>query len=546
MGVLNHTTAEINDILTKVDNMPESGAAGKTPVLETGETATLPAGDSATSEVVRNGEDASGNPKYKLNFGIPRGKDGTGGSGEGTADSVDWDKVLNKPSWVNSGTKPAYTASEVGALPAGTIIPSKVSELDNDSKFVRQAEMKTVNGKSLIGSGNIEIAGSGGGIADAPDDGLSYVRKDGAWSPAEMANVADIIASIVDDTISQENIDKLNGYVNAGKFLFITMGGTNVALTAMSDESQISLLTILPYGHSLMQLSWVVDLATRAVVTGQDIIPDVLSLGNMGLLKGYIKPSAYSAISDSDTINDAIGKLEAGLKNSSGGGGNIYALPSAILSLTEESTHDDIIAALGGTTGLDNILNSIKAGHLFYISIPTGNVLSSIPVCITGISIANIRRIYISFDTVLITSASYDEPKTYNILITGSTSALSIQKKIVYKKGYPLKSALYSINSSSSSADISAAIGGEAGMRNIIKAAEDGNRLIIAMTMDLTKARNEISVMYSEEENGNLSLGFLGVGYGMFGAGLGGMLMISFDKTSGTFSATSIGLAIQQ
>ena len=40
------------------------------------------------------------------------------------------------PSWAKQSTKPTYTASEVGALPASTTIPSKVSDLTNDSGFI--------------------------------------------------------------------------------------------------------------------------------------------------------------------------------------------------------------------------------------------------------------------------------------------------------------------------------------------------------------------------------------------------------------------------
>lgn len=40
------------------------------------------------------------------------------------------------PSWAKSIMKPRYTASEVGALPASTVIPSKTSELTNDSNFI--------------------------------------------------------------------------------------------------------------------------------------------------------------------------------------------------------------------------------------------------------------------------------------------------------------------------------------------------------------------------------------------------------------------------
>ena len=98
MGVINKTTEEINTLLDKVEGMPEEGVVGKTPVLETGTTTTLEAGSEATSEVVANGTDESGNPKYKLNFGIPKGYDGSGDSGGGgTADSVQWANVLNKP-----------------------------------------------------------------------------------------------------------------------------------------------------------------------------------------------------------------------------------------------------------------------------------------------------------------------------------------------------------------------------------------------------------------------------------------------------------------
>lgn len=40
------------------------------------------------------------------------------------------------PSWAKASTKPSYTASEVGALPSTTVIPSKTSDLTNDSGFI--------------------------------------------------------------------------------------------------------------------------------------------------------------------------------------------------------------------------------------------------------------------------------------------------------------------------------------------------------------------------------------------------------------------------
>lgn len=45
------------------------------------------------------------------------------------------------PSWAKAPNKPSYTASEVGALPSDTAIPSKTSDLANDSGFITGMEI---------------------------------------------------------------------------------------------------------------------------------------------------------------------------------------------------------------------------------------------------------------------------------------------------------------------------------------------------------------------------------------------------------------------
>lgn len=69
------------------------------------------------------------------------------------------------PAWAKADNKPTYTAEEVGALPSSTAIPSKTSELTNDSEFVISSNIATINGQSLVNGGNIEIAAAG--IVDA-------------------------------------------------------------------------------------------------------------------------------------------------------------------------------------------------------------------------------------------------------------------------------------------------------------------------------------------------------------------------------------------
>lgn len=56
-------------------------------------------------------------------------------------------------SWAKQPTKPTYTASEVGALPSSTEIPTKTSDLTNDSGY----------------------------IGDAPSGGEQYARQAGEW-----------------------------------------------------------------------------------------------------------------------------------------------------------------------------------------------------------------------------------------------------------------------------------------------------------------------------------------------------------------------------
>lgn len=49
------------------------------------------------------------------------------------------------PSWAKEPQKPSYTAQEVGALPAGTKIPAKTSDLSNDSGFITKSVADLVN-----------------------------------------------------------------------------------------------------------------------------------------------------------------------------------------------------------------------------------------------------------------------------------------------------------------------------------------------------------------------------------------------------------------
>lgn len=58
-------------------------------------------------------------------------------------------------------------------------------EIDLSSKqdtLVSGTNIKTINGQSVLGSGDITLETTGGGITDAPADGKTYGRRDSAWT----------------------------------------------------------------------------------------------------------------------------------------------------------------------------------------------------------------------------------------------------------------------------------------------------------------------------------------------------------------------------
>lgn len=220
------------------------GKDGQPAVFEQGTTTTLNPSEEARVEVVENGETPEGNPKYILNFFIPRGQAGPSGAGTGNvlvdaAGLISGKKYLFVPDSDNSssGTFMEY---------AEPVIPTKTSDLTNNSGFITKAVNDLTNYylksetytkeevQSLISAVNsvtlqkvdslpepgesnviylVPKSGSGNDIYDeyifidgkpehigstqvdlsnyvqeAPKDGKTYGRNNGAWSEIVASN----------------------------------------------------------------------------------------------------------------------------------------------------------------------------------------------------------------------------------------------------------------------------------------------------------------------------------------------------------------------
>ena len=244
------------------------GKDGQPAVFEQGTTTTLDPSEEARVEVVENGETPEGNPKYILNFFIPRGQ--TGPAGAGT------DNVLVDAAGLVSGKKylfvPDSDNSSSGTFmeyvePA---IPTKTSDLTNNSGFITKAVNDLTNYylksetytkeevQSLISAINsvtlqkvdslpepgesnviylVPKSGSGNDIYDeyifidgnpehigstqvdlsnyvqeAPKDGKTYGRNNGAWSEIVASNqYLDLTTLFPNESgaLSEENYQKV-------------------------------------------------------------------------------------------------------------------------------------------------------------------------------------------------------------------------------------------------------------------------------------------------------------------------------------------------
>lgn len=533
MGVINKSTEAINTLLDKVENMPEQGVTGKTPVLETGETTTLPAGSNATSEVVRSGTDISGNPKYRLNFGIPKGADGSSSGGGGTADSVEWVNVLNKPTWVNSSVKPTYTATEVGALPATTTIPSKTSQLTNDSGFVASSGLKTINGQSIVGSGNIEISGTGSGIADAPSDGKTYGRKDGNWSAIEgvggSVDITDIMARLgelfeVEGTCTDEDYNALKGYAENGIVTYVNVDGAALQVNVSITDGIITLRYNIFDGKqdTIQQFSIT---STKVVAHSYNSFLAITNMG-VGVLGEYNKQTSYSAITANDEISDAIGKLEAAISN--GSSSNVYYVPKNVLLLNASATSDEILAAFGGSEKRTELANAVKEGKIIVIE-GNGSAYGSaiVPHCY----VLGGLLVYMSFIRNNIGTSEYVR------IDLGTSSKI----QVIYANGFKLSSKINVLKSSSTSGEISSAIGGLNGILALKKAVEDGNTIYADADNSVLGAneisgRMQLSVTVAKY-NTSYSIVISGVQGSSFYAALSASyLAIDYNTVSNTFS----------
>ena len=549
MGLLNYTTAKINELLAKVAALPAKVMDGDTKIPS--KTSDLENDSKFVKETglkTVNGHSLLGTGDLTI----------SGGSGGGVADSVDWSKVLNKPGWVNSQTKPSYTASEVGALPSDTAIPSKTSQLTNDSKFVKETGLKTINGQSLLGTGNISISGgsgegSGGGNVNVMNAAelkavRNYVFKpsndgstDGTFSALNIATLNE------SGLMSTQQVKKLYDIKDVYKFPAAVLGLTSAStsdeilaafgLDPIQENGNLAyIIYLLSSGQSADYNEEFPSLfignyacyvyATMGSSTGE---MELSYIGQGGVLK-TVKVTCKDAADDKFTYSVCFYES----------GGEEFYLPSSTFDLTKTSTKEEVAAVFNPLGGLDHIIElAEKTTTKFYIvdaSTGAGNNRSC--VNLGGHIVASVLRyINISYVDKFLVSHYIQISGTKTAYLVSDKKDINLKSAINYETVRP---EVYALTSQSTSEEIRSAFFSLSEFKRYIEAAKKGYilRTSIPESMGLDY-KNPIylnTLIAHVTNDGDAILEYIIAGPGINGYAGMQIVFISYTASSDSFS----------
>lgn len=557
MGLLNYTTAKINELLAKVAALPAKVMDGDTKIPS--KTSDLENDSKFVKETglkTVNGHSLLGTGDLTI----------SGGSGGGVADSVDWSKVLNKPGWVNSQTKPSYTASEVGALPSDTAIPSKTSQLTNDSKFVKETGLKTINGQSLLGIGNISISGgsgegSGGGNVNVMNAAELKAVRNYVFNPSNDGSTDGTFSALNIATLNEsglmstQQVKKLYDIKDVYKFPAAVLGLTPAStsdeilaafgLDPIQENGNLAyIIYLLSSGQSADYNEEFPSLfignyacyvyATMGSSTGE---MELSYIGQGGVLK-TVKVTCKDAADDKFTYSVCFYES----------GGEEFYLPSSIFDLTKTSTKEEVAAVFNPLGGLDHIIElAEKTTTKFYIvdaSTGTGNNRSC--VNLGGHIVASVLRyINISYVDKLLVSHYIQISGTKTAYLVSDKKDINLKSAINYETVRP---EVYALTSQSTSEEIRSAFFSLSEFKRYIEAAKKGYilRTSIPESMGLDY-KNPIylnTLIAHVTNDGDAILEYIIAGPGINGYAGMQIVFISYTASSDSFSISVLPFSI--
>lgn len=415
----------------------------------------------------------------------------------------------------------------------------------------RAAAVKTADGRILE-----ELLGAGGtgGVPEAPKDGKTYGRNNGAWvetaGGSEDTTASTILTNVFTEhksTVTAEEYQALTAALPDDDVMHrLAIAGqedSTLAAWGCNSGGTISSYVLIyafgytKYGGAILinpDLSVVVKkdvVAIQTDETGDIDIAVMLTNDSDITLKKSGDGTKYLA--DDGTYKEAAA--------------GAYYLTDSVINLTE-TTEEALKKAFGGEDALHTfVMETVIKGKPVYIRYTNISKDNSY-----GFYLGSSCNIPVSNWTVAMVAI------TVNLCFAYATSDGAVNKRIsfaysesdkkcskievskTYLNGYTLDSKLYDLTSDSTSDEVSAAVGGEDGMKKIIKAMEDRNSFFIPgeKNSDGVMIRTQVLPnICTARTNGDMVIMLAGIGYGIWG-GNGNLLTINYTKSSNTFSST--------
>lgn len=293
-----------------VDMSGAIGFTGKTPQFSMGTVTTLEAGASATATVSSDGTDEGGNPKYKLNFAIPRGNPGAPFKPVGQYDTLE---LLKQ------------------AIPDGSDVDGMIA-VGTEAPYDYYAWL---NGE-WVSQGKID------GIGEAPSDGNTYGRKNEGW--VEVPEHLNLTSEDLNDIngagfATQKSIV---GYTTPENNYPINENGALIFANAnYSRSNQIygSYLTNRWFARGGGNQQGIRTDWKEFVFTG-----DVLTKTNTSSFTptGDYQPATKKYVDDKDRIAN---------------------IPYSLFGLTSKSSSSQILGVFGGLSSYKSFVNKLRANN---------------------------------------------------------------------------------------------------------------------------------------------------------------------------------------
>lgn len=453
--------------------------------------------------------------------------------------------------------------AKVAALPAkvmdgDTKIPSKTSDLENDSKFVKETGLKTVNGHSLLGTGDLTISGgsgegSGGGNVNVMNAAelkavRNYVFKpsndgstDGTFSALNIATLNE------SGLMSTQQVKKLYDIKDVYKFPAAVLGLTSAStsdeilaafgLDPIQENGNLAyIIYLLSSGQSADYNEEFPSLfignyacyvyATMGSSTGE---MELSYIGQGGVLK-TVKVTCKDAADDKFTYSVCFYES----------GGEEFYLPSSTFDLTKTSTKEEVAAVFNPLGGLDHIIElAEKTTTKFYIvdaSTGAGNNRSC--VNLGGHIVASVLRyINISYVDKFLVSHYIQISGTKTAYLVSDKKDINLKSAINYETVRP---EVYALTSQSTSEEIRSAFFSLSEFKRYIEAAKKGYilRTSIPESMGLDY-KNPIylnTLIAHVTNDGDAILEYIIAGPGINGYAGMQIVFISYTASSDSFS----------